>query len=361
MTEGLSSLPPPDAGDVVAAFLFNTVNEHPGEIILAIIWIVFLIKIAEYALTRRKVANHRKDVNATLKRVAPLLNDAPTAEAIWQEINLAQFQHMLTALQSALKQSGYQLTLHGRGVRMHPYREEQVADSLMCARELYWAPEQTPDEIERLVMSTRKSGHGKKMLREMLACCSRRDWHLTPLRSDWELQAYPLRQVEVRVRGGINAPIADLLPCLEDITKYVGDTPSPRQGEDIYRRGLYPSAAPGVPDVEYEVRLRQVDTPPGFFPDAAGCRLPPCGIQEKDSLRTTFKTQVTVFVQEITTSRHEIRTAFYQDAVRKIRDGEKEGADYDDDSGYAFFVNHTDNALVPRDAYGKVKESVSEY
>ena len=83
----------------------------------------------------------------------PQLTDILTAQAIWQEINLAQFQHMLTALQSALKQSGYQLTLHGNGVKMHPHREEQVADSLMSARELYWAPNQSTDEIEQLVMS----------------------------------------------------------------------------------------------------------------------------------------------------------------------------------------------------------------
>jgi hypothetical protein len=288
------------------------------------------------------------------------LNNAPTAQAIWQEINLSQFQHMLTALQSALKQSGYQLTFHGQGVQMHPHREEQVADNLMRARELFWAPNQTPDDIENLIASTRKSGYGKKMLREMLASCARRHWHLTPVRSDRELKSYPLRQVEVRVRGGVLMPVADLLPCLEAMAGHVGDRPAFSEGEekDVYRRGTFRAGDSDAADVEYEVRLRNSDEPPGFFPEAAGTKCPPCVEQEKESLRTTFRTQITVFVQgtfapETGTG---ARTAFYLDAVRQIRNGEKQGADYDDDSGYAFFVNYTDNALVPRDANGNAKE-----
>lgn len=289
----------------------------------------------------------------------PSLNDTLTAQAIWQEINLAQFQHMLTSLQNALKQSGYQLTYHGNGVKMHPHREEQVADDLMCARELFWAPNQSPDEVEKLVVSTRKSGYGKKMLREMLACCARRDWHITPVRSEWELKSYPLRQVEVRVRGGVLMPVADLLPCLEAMARHVGDSPAASSQDAVYQRGIFRADDISAPDLEYEVRLRNNDEPPGFFPEAAGTKCPPCVEQEKESLRTTFRTQVTVFVQEITTDRPEIRTAFYQEAVRQIRNGEKQGADYDDDSGYAFFVNYTDNALVPRDASGNAKEICS--
>jgi hypothetical protein len=288
--------------------------------------------------------------------VAPSLNDGLTAQAIWQEINLAQFQHMLTALQTALKQSGYQLTLHGKGVRMHPYREEQVADSLMCARELYWAPNQSPDEIERVVMSTRKSGHSKKMLREMLACCARRDWLLTPLRSDWELQAYPLRQVEIRVRGGIRTPVADLLPCLEAMTKYVGEHPQGGTQEPVHRKGIFRAEYPDAPELEYDVIVRMVDEPPGFFPEGASIKLPPCAVQEKDRLRTTFKTQVTVFVQDTSAPRPEVRTAFYEHALEKIKDGERERTQYDDDTGYAFFVNAPDTALAPGDEHVQLKE-----
>ena len=280
------------------------------------------------------------------------LNNAPTAQAIWQEINLSQFQHMLTALQSALKQSGYQLMFHGQGVHMHPHREEEVADNLMRARELFWAPNQTPDDIENLIASTRKSGYGKKMLREMLTSCAQRHWHLTPVRPEWELKSYPLRQVEVRVRGGVMMPVADLLPCLESMMQWVGDNPAASNQDAVYRRGIFSASDSGVSDLEYEVRLRKNDEPPGLFPQAAGTTCPPCVEKEKESLRTTFRTHVTVFVQDITTSRHEIRTGLYQDAVRRIRDGEKEGADYDDDSGYAFFVNHPDSALLAVDAKG---------
>lgn len=273
----------------------------------------------------------------------PSVSDAPMAKAIWQDTSSAHVQHMLTCLQTALKQHGYQLTFHGNGVEMLPHLEAQVADKLMCARERYWAPDQSRDDIERLLVSTRKSGYSKKMLRDMLASCARQNWYVTATKSNRELLAYPLKQVEIRVRGVMGTPVTDLLPCLEFLAEFVGDRPLKSNPQHIHRRGRYRSAQADSPDVEYEMRLREINAPPGFFPDAAGTHLPPCAMQEKDNLRTSLNTQVTVFVQGTSApgTGTGARAAFYQDALRQIKDGKGEGAAFDDDSGYTFFVNRT--------------------
>lgn len=286
----------------------------------------------------------------------PSLNDTLTAQAIWQDVNSAHFRHMLTCLQTALNQCGYQLTFHGNGVEMLPHREAQVADKLMCARERYWAPDQSRDDIEKLLVSTRKSGYSKKMLRDMLASCARLNWYVTPTKSDRELLAYPLKQVEIRVRGGMGTPVTDLLPCLAFLAQFVGDRPLKSHAQHIHRRGHFPSPQGDYPDLEYEMRLREINDPPGFFPEAAGSALPPCAMQEKDSLKTSLNTQVTVFVQGTSApgTGTGVRTAFYQEALRQINDGKGEGAAFDDDTGYAFLVNRTDTALVPRDTDGNV-------
>jgi hypothetical protein len=70
--------------------------------------------------------------------------------------------------------------------------------------------------------------------------------------------------------------------------------------------------------------------------------------------------ELTLFVQGTRHTSPEYLADFIEVAGNRIGAGEIRGARYDDDSGFAFFVNRRLTSRVPRDVHDEAKEATLE-
>lgn len=120
------------------------------------------------------------------------LTDISTATWLWQQSGIMCTHRMLENLENALQSVGYELTreqgadinILSGPAQMRPHLRQQVETELLRARELFWAPEQTPEMVEDIIRQSLKSGFGQKMLEDILCDLRKRGWRLRKLDTD---------------------------------------------------------------------------------------------------------------------------------------------------------------------------------
>ncbi|MFK3662755.1 hypothetical protein ACI2I2_19945 [Scandinavium sp. NPDC088450] len=264
----------------------------------------------------------------------PFFGCPEDACAVHQFANTDYYRHMLAALENALHQEGYELSrapehqvVLPRGVR------KRIARHVFMARDKYLAPQQRDSTIAEKAALSEEDGFSGQWLDILLKGCASQGWIIAP-RSAWAAQAYPLRQVEIIVRMVAPSVTRDAVRCLSELARMVRDDPFPdtlagsRQSKTV------------DDTLRYDVTRMLCDHAPGWFPDAAGTALP-ADIASGHAL-PSYLSPSRYFIVRAQGTRHTTQAflaAGIEQAAERIGAGEHQGAQYDDDAGYAFFVS----------------------
>jgi hypothetical protein len=255
------------------------------------------------------------------------------ALAIHQFAQASLFQYLLTAMEVALKREGYELTrAMERRVTMGHHAWKRVARHVYIQRDRYLAPLQGEDTINMKADLCDNDGFSDSLLGILIQGSVSQGWVIAE-RAGRERQACQLRQVQITVR--VMAPVItrDVVRCLSELSDAVRNKPFPETfiGNHISK----------VLDenFNYEFASGLCETSPGWFPDAAGSRVP-------DNMTTgqfpaTESSRYRHYIVRVQGTRHsspDTLADYIDEAARRISAGEHGGALYDDDSGYAFLV-----------------------
>ncbi|NWJ78866.1 hypothetical protein HX884_04305 [Enterobacter sp. SECR19-1250] len=280
------------------------------------------------------------------EKLGEKLTDISTATWLWQESGIMSTHRMLETLEKALQRVGYELTREQSAdtrilsgpAQMRPHLRQQVETELLRARELFWAPEQTPEMVEDIIRLSQKSGFARKMLEDILCDLRKRGWRLRAIKTDRELERWPLQQVVIRLSAQPGTRLTDMVRCLRRITGYVRDNELPPDTQNITHTGEFPRyESENDPwAIRWEIFRRQCDSMPGFFPRNDAPCLPPYFDDGMDEYRTSLALHLVLIVQGTRTTRPELLVADIERAISSIEKGAQQGATFHDDSGYAF-------------------------
>ncbi|SFF37676.1 hypothetical protein SAMN03159428_04894 [Kosakonia radicincitans] len=274
------------------------------------------------------------------------LTDISTATWLWQQSGIICTHRMLENLEKALQRVGYELTQERESntnilsgpAQMRPHLRKQVEAELLRARELYWAPDQSQEMVEDTIRMSQKSGFARKMLEDILYDLRKRGWGLRAIKSDRELERWPLQQVVIRLSAQPGTRLTDIIRCLRRITGYVRDNELPPDTQNITHTGEFPRyESENDPwAIRWEIFRRQCDAMPGFFPRNDAPCLPPYFDDGMNEFRISLAIHMVLIVQGTRSTRPEFLAADIERAISSIETGYQQGAIFNDDSGYAF-------------------------
>lgn len=146
----------------------------------------------------------------------------------------------------------------------------------------------------------------------------------------WQKSAYPLKQLTITVND--KNDVGFLVQCLRE----QADNFKMSQLPDAEVDGEWPVTMPNSCQGEQHtvMTFNVCHEPPGFFPDAAGVKVP----GHLESL-TEDETPLTVWVQGTRHTTPDTFAWYIETVANRIEAGEVSGARFDDDSGYAFKVS----------------------
>jgi len=293
----------------------------------------------------------RKGIKADSGPPSPAFISLDTALAIHDHANSILFRHLLGELTGVLSRHGYALTRDPAGrCEMLPHVKNDVAKTLLIQREKFLAPRQSVQVAEEAVEYLISTGYADGWMNALLRGCESQGWYIEPCRNNTMTgemppsvqksgpDLYPLQQIIVQVRGTTGTQTRDLIRGLERVSDEIQITPFPDDGLSENLKGTYGNIVPASPDhsVSYSIRWQHCTSGPGFFTDDYGSDLPPCLVRERERRKNIPEQHIIVMIQG---TRHTL-SASMQDcicqAIRRISAGEFEGAEYDDDFGYAF-------------------------
>ncbi|EBU0282351.1 hypothetical protein NU118_003964 [Salmonella enterica] len=161
-----------------------------------------------------------------------------------------------------------------------------------------------------------------------------------PVMGGWEKHAYPLTQVIVSVNAQPHTITRDLVFCLERAASCITSNELPGNAEGCHYRGDYGNTGLAFPEysVHWHVHARLCFESPGFFPEGAGCTLPPLIKMAGYLAEGSLARHIVVIVQGTKHTSREFLSRYLTDAANSIATGATEGSEFDDDSGYAFIV-----------------------
>ncbi|EHV9142507.1 hypothetical protein K1K55_004085 [Salmonella enterica] len=161
-----------------------------------------------------------------------------------------------------------------------------------------------------------------------------------PVMGRWEKHAYPLTQVIVSVNAQPHTITRDLVFCLERAASCITSNELPGNAEGCHYRGDYGNNGLAFPEysVHWHVHARLCFESPGFFPEAAGCTLPPLIKMAGYLAEGSLARHIVVIVQGTKHTSRELLSLYLTKAANSIATGATEGSEFDDDSGYAFIV-----------------------
>lgn len=161
-----------------------------------------------------------------------------------------------------------------------------------------------------------------------------------PVMGGWEKHAYPLTQVIVSVNAQPHTITRDLVFCLERAASCITSNELPGNAEGFHYRGDYGNTGLAFPEysVHWHVHARLCFESPGFFPEGAGCTLPPLIKMAGYLAEGSLARHIVVIVQGTKHTSREFLSRYLTDAANSIATGATEGSEFDDDSGYAFIV-----------------------
>lgn len=281
------------------------------------------------------------------------VTDASTAVWLWQQSGISCTLRMLESLETSLKRAGYGLTREKVGPDeyvpgvgdMNPHLRDQVIADLIRAREHFWAPQQSDEEVAAAVRLALTSGHGQWILDDVISNLKKRGFWLRKITSGHALAAYPLKQVIIDLEADPDTAFSDIayaLNRLEKCVHFVGDNGLEKGGFD--QGGVSGDASSPV---RYSIQCRTCKEPPGFFPERCGFALPPLLSGMKVATQDKTGTVIRILLQGRHETSTDALTRLLQDAVFKVVCGAREHADFDEDVGYAFYVHDPDVRVNP--------------
>lgn len=230
---------------------FDSVVANPTDAVLFLAGGAGIQAVVSICRLARRMNGAQPDIwryGTTAEKPDEKLSDISTANWLWQQNGIMCTHRMLENLEKALKRAGYELTLVQNAdinrlsspAQMRPHLRQQVEAELLRARELFWAPEQTPEMVGDIIRHSQKSGFARKMLEDLLYDLSKRGWELRALKTDRELENWPLQQVIIRLSAQPGTQLTDLVRCLRRIAGYVRDNSLPPDTKTIPHTGEFP-------------------------------------------------------------------------------------------------------------------------
>lgn len=297
----------------------------------------------------------------------PAYASADHAGAVFAFANKEYFQLMLGVVGKSLVAEGYVLTDDPQQrIPLSPESSRRIARAVFIAREQHLAPGQPSGVLMERADDAMENGYAMQWLETLILSSESTGWFIAPGEkkpagapenlTDWQKNAYPLRQVTVKVFASDRWQLTrDMVRCLSDIAAIVREQPFPEDAEGTQSTGNSLTS-----DMQYSIQWRICFQPPGFFPDAAGTHIPP-SLHVDDSVTVgSPEHELTLFVQGTRHTSPGYLADFMAVAGKRIAAGETRGARYDDDSGFAFFVNSRLTSRVPLDVHDEAKEATLE-
>ena len=301
------------------------------------------------AIALHRSLKHRREDKVEWKNGMPVderpdekLTDISTAMYLWQQSGIMSTHMMLENLSKALNRAGYEMTreiAHGHLLPdigcIRPHWRKQIAADLVRAKELHWAPEQSPEVLDDVVRLSEKSGFGEKMLEDLLENLAKRGWRLRQVRTDHELNAYPLQQIVVKMTGAYDARKEDMIQCLKHLATTISvDSPSGNVSTPD-RDGQF-STPEMRTAVHYSVTGTRCDFPPGFFPESFRMSEPPALTGIMKEFNASLENHLVVLLQCTRNCTPDMLPSLLERVARQLTAGRNEGVLDDDDTGYAF-------------------------
>ena len=327
-------------------------SDKPLIQVVTLTMIFGLVIFIVWFLQRKQDIQRAKDL-ADMAELAALIKpslhayaSADHAAAVHSFANQEYFQLLLGVMRKALTAEGYVLTQeqHQR-IPLAPESTRRIARAVFIAREQHLAPGQPSHIIMERADDAMESGYALQWLETLIHGSESTGWFIAPGAkkppdasenlTDWQKTAYPLRQVTVKVFASARWQLTrDMVRCLSDIAAIVREQSFPEDEEGTQFTGDSLTS-----DMQYSIQWRVCFQPPGFFPDAAGTHIP-SSLHVDDSFSVgSPEHELTLFVQGTRHTSPGYLADFMAVAGKRIEAGETRGARYDDDSGFAFFVN----------------------
>lgn len=322
-------------------------NKEVFELIsAAAIGLVIISMLIRWFLHR-----HHQAGPYTVPQEELIFSSTGNGRAVWEHANDAFYAYLLKELQTALKREGYCLTRKVSERTMMPeHVRRRISETMVRMRGHYLAPKQDEKALQNCVEISLTDGYADTLLEWLFKGCEAQGWHIAlcadasgageyiPSQTTWSAHAYPLQQVIIQVTASNRAITSDLTRCLETIAGTLRETPFPASGDSMKLAGNYGytgSTNPYLP-VNYELLCQHCAISPGFFVDDYGSVLPHYFEEERERLKSLPGLHITVVVQGTRHTFTETLAQFVEQAAKRLRLGEHEGAEYDDDAGYAF-------------------------
>ena len=302
------------------------------------LWIVAQLSVDA---KREKAAN--REMKYGLPVSCPSVFGSPAhAEAVLRSANQDYYQLMLAEMEKTLFAQGYELT-RDRNLQVVADSETQrkVARAVYIARERYLAPNQPEHELAEKATMASSDGYCARWLSMLITGSERQGWYITRHHqgdatglTDWQKQMWPVRQVVIVATSDSSVITRDLVRGLNEAVERVSHTPFP-DNDNTLSLCTVPVTCPGL-QVTLERQLCR--TPPGFFPECAGRNVPEELVRKITVPQDGEKRVVAVFAQITSPHSTEMLARYLNAAAEQVAIGVHQGADYDDDNGYAFIT-----------------------
>lgn len=302
----------------------------PLSIVVAVLLAVVLLT----RFARRKLEPAVAEPCTALAPPGPFyFGGEENARAVHDFANVEFYQHLLAAMEVALLREGYELTRQpSRQIRLTTDVRKRVARHVVLEKELYMAPGQKLSEVNQRSRMNEEEGYNDRWLGLLINGSAGQGWYIGR-REGWEGIAYPLRQVQMTVRVKPPVDIRQVVQCFEMLARTLRKEPFP----DMFI-GDHQSE---VVDLHFDYQFYRAlcDVPPGWFPAPAGSEVPADMTAGRCSPASSSAYRYYIVRAQGTRQSTPDQLADYIGlAVKRIADGESSGAEYDDDSGYAFTV-----------------------
>lgn len=308
-----------------------------GILIFLLYW---TIKLVRRKLSKLPPSSHVLEQTPPGHGRSVLFTPPPTfagsehAHSLWQMLNQDYYQFQLSQLQKFLAREGYNLSIRKDHHVTLPYDvHNAIAKGMIAQRERYLAPSKSADLCDEIAEISMHDGSAQKLLEKIISLNKELGWYIARPEPDsnWQAQSLPYRQMKITIRATKEMLTRDIVRCLRDIAFRIRETPF----TDIATK-----TAEAVDDgIVYEYESWLTFTPPGFFPGAAGSKVPQF-IEEQhfSTVRIDSCRHYIFLLQGIKTTSQEAMAAQLDAAAGRIAVGESSGAEYDDNYGYAFRV-----------------------
>lgn len=303
-------------------------------------WLVIQLMAQRGRKAHRPEAMDGVPVTQTPER----FGDEKHADRVFSFANRELYQLMLTEMEKVLTDTGYALTRNeAERVTMSEADRQKISRRIFRVRQCYITPrvsEQAMKDSEDAAVNDGYAGTWLSMLIRGSEC---EGWYITRRKkadvmalTEKQKYRWPVRQVIIIVTSDSTVITRDKVSGISEAAKIIRNTPFPEHDSSPDLRSV-PVSAYGM---EVSLIRQLCCSSPGFFPDGAAENVPNELIRKLPVSLNSEKNNVVIFAQLTSLSSTDVLSGhILEPATRRIAAGEKQGADYKDDDGYAFIVS----------------------